>query len=591
MDAQVAFRSNRTTKVDLKLRRILYPPVLLLICWPRVCNYPYKTRREIDQPPTSTSSPEQVFRDFVSKLAFLFWTDISPATIPACAVLNHLDIIGAVEYVFAFNNRSPSELQQLKEKIQSVLDMFDEPPSSDERKKDILRNVLPYCVKRVKGYLNAFGRNLGECITSCARDTGTEATEIVACLRTLLNATRKTLTSVEQGGGVNIAATEQLIWSVHSAYKSPVFKIVQDRALKEERGKSSTHWTELIHVTGRLMTYKQAIDLCFMVRETWPQLFQDVHITMVQSDASAPQVLNTRALTAKEIIGKMTSDKPKLEELFASVDKLGDLGIKLDQEIKKEWSKTIKSKDICVHAEINLFQHLEMTEGGRRFFQGIEFIGSSKPPCKLCSYFFQVYPTDVEVRPSHRNLYGTWLMPDICPDLPSTRGQMDSLEMGRKIAERLLGDLLQAVRARERDGGPHDSSNYSTRRGPQSQQFLEDMSHRTENSDLPHETGLGETDTIDSWSRHGESSHVLGAMSTVRVQASIDDMSRDMGSLSIRSGQPGTWRMRPSRGAQSRGPAQMPCRTVVEIESDDDDGGGTLLFEGRGSLRTGIRRR
>ncbi len=163
--AQIAFRSAGTVEVDPKLRKILYPLIVLLVCLPRAGSFPYKARREIDQPPSSTSSPEQVFRDFVSKLAFLCWTDVAPATISACAVLSCPD--DTVEYVFTFNHRSSFELNELEDKIRSILEMLHGSSSSDEGQKEVLRKVLSCCAKRVLVYLKAFKQHLEDCIQAC----------------------------------------------------------------------------------------------------------------------------------------------------------------------------------------------------------------------------------------------------------------------------------------------------------------------------------------------------------------------------------------------------------------------------------------
>ena len=146
--------------------------IVFLICLPRAFKYPYKSRREIEQSPTSSNSPEQVFRSFVSKLAFLCWTDITPAAISACVVLQRFD--DTVEYVFAFNQRSALELKELKGKIRSILDMFRHSPSTNDKQKEILRTVLSCCVKRVKGYLRGLERHLDQCIGACAKDNGAD---------------------------------------------------------------------------------------------------------------------------------------------------------------------------------------------------------------------------------------------------------------------------------------------------------------------------------------------------------------------------------------------------------------------------------
>jgi hypothetical protein len=389
------------------------------------------------------------------------------------------------------------------------------------------------------------------------------------------------------GHSVDVGATAELICSVYCAYKSSVFEHVQKRVLKEERLGSSTHWTELIHVAGRLMTYKQAIDVSFMVRKLWPELFQDFRITMVQSSASAPHVLNKKVMTIKEIIHKTTSDESILEELYAAAERTERLqSFRLDQEIKEEWSK--KSKDgIHIHAEINLLRYLEQTEGGTedsRFFQGIKFIGSSKPPCKLCSYFFQEYPTDVEVRASHRNLYGKWLMPDINSDQASSRGGSDTLKVARKIRDRLRNDLLQALRGGEIDGRPHDSSNYSTRRGPRSNTCWEEVSAHAEVSSVTYDS---EADATGNHRLPSDREQPLSnslITNYIQAQVSVNNQRRSIDPPALHSllitteDQPGCTLQ-----------ISCPTRASLETDEDEDEEGGVLLFPGRANLRTGVR--
>jgi len=395
------------------------------------------------------------------------------------------------------------------------------------------------------------------------------------------------------GVAVDIPATERLIWSVYDVYKSPVFGLVQRRVLTEERHGSSTHWTELIHVVGRLMAYKQAIDVSFMARNTWPQLFEDFDITMVPSSTSATKVLNNKVMTAKAILHKLTSEEEILEELYAGAEKNQTLqGVGLDEEIKTEWLR--KPKDgVYVHAEINLLQYLERTEGGTedsRFFQGIKFIGTSKPPCKLCAYFFQAYPTDVAVRSSSLNLYSTWLMPEIFIHQPNTRGGIDTLKVARTIRGRLLDDLLQTFRSGEKDGRPNDSSNYSTRRGPQSQHQLEDMSNRSEASNVSDATEVDGTGSIALSPSTAEHFNNPAVMRYFQAQASIDELTANMRSMSLPPSQPTSrTALTPARN-QVKTTAQTSCPTTVVIETDDEDeDGGVLLFHGRRSQQIGNR--
>ncbi|KAB5546951.1 hypothetical protein GE09DRAFT_1060536 [Coniochaeta sp. 2T2.1] len=477
------------------------------------------------------------------------------------------------------------ELADLSGKLQTFLDMVHRSPLTDEAQKEILRFVLSYCGNRVKGYLNALERHLKACIQATLRNNQPE------CLQ---NVTEEALTTARRDCEINIPATERLIWSVYRAYKSPVFELVQKRGQEEERHKSSTDWTNLIHVTGRLMTYKQAIDVAFMVRKQWPELFEDFDITMVPSSATAAQALNKRVMTTREIIHKTTQDEQKLVQLYAAAERTENFrSIRLDQEIEKEWSKKPKN-GIGIHAEINLLLYLEQTEGGtheNRFFEGIKFIGSSKPPCKLCSYFFREYPTDVQVRPSHDNLYGAWLMPDLGHRAQPSQGETLTQKIARKIRDRLRDDdLLEALRGGEIGGRLHDSSNYSTRRGQQSNDRWEETSARTEVSSLTHDPEADETESTGVAPDKEDAIDNTRVLSYIRAQASLESITHDIGSLNLQSDRRQEVAVLGTPTIRFRGTVQKPSNTIPVPDSDEEDGGGTLLFQGRANMRNGVRR-
>lgn len=383
------------------------------------------------------------------------------------------------------------------------------------------------------------------------------------------------------GHEVNIPETELLILRIHAAYKGPVFTHVQERVRREERLRSSEHWTELVHVVGRLMTYKQAIDVAAMVSEEWPELFRNFHITMVPSSAPASQVLNGRALTAAQIIQKSTaivSDADLIREFHAQAQNLQAHG--LDDKIKEEWSK--KQRQISyVHAEMQLLRWLETTEGGideSRFFEGIKFIGTSKPPCKLCWYFFKAYAPDVEVRMTHWNPYLNWRL----PDMPAP----DAARVIHRLRGNICDDLKRALTSKERDGRPHDSSNYSTRQGAQSHEWRDDASvttHFAADSDDMEATEPDPVDTLPGRSVPDENSATLRYLS---AQASLDDVLSPMSALSLRSGQPEPRRAQAVPHRQPQVNARRINRTVAVVETDDEEDGGTLLFRGRQALLT-----
>ncbi|KAF5584020.1 uncharacterized protein FSUBG_12934 [Fusarium subglutinans] len=220
---------------------------------------------------------------------------------------------------------------------------------------------------------------------------------------------------------------------------------------------STTHWSDFVHVAGRLLTYKRAVDLMDLVAKIWPQLFSNIQVCMIPSSSTVPGVLPTNPWTAAQIMRKMTSDESLLGRFAAQ---LGSLSVHdIDVKVSELWRSAPKP---LVHAEVLVHDWLENTEGGirpERFFNRWKFIGSSKPPCKLCSYFFDEYPTDVQVRPSHQNAYFTWRMPDVYEYQGEESIRKRMLVMD-SIKTRIRADVMRILSEKLADGRTHDSSAY-----------------------------------------------------------------------------------------------------------------------------------
>ncbi|KAF5689599.1 hypothetical protein FCIRC_1294 [Fusarium circinatum] len=220
---------------------------------------------------------------------------------------------------------------------------------------------------------------------------------------------------------------------------------------------STTHWSDFVHVAGRLLTYKRAVDLMDLVAKIWPQLFSNIQICMIPSSSTVPGVLPTNPWTAAQIMRKMTSDESLLGRFAAQ---LGSLSVHdIDAEVSGLWRSAPKP---LVHAEVLVHDWLENTEGGirpERFFNRWKFIGSSKPPCKLCSYFFDEYPTDVQVRPSHQNAYFAWRMPDVY-DYQGEESSRKRMLVMDSIKARIRADVMRILSEKLADGRTHDSSAY-----------------------------------------------------------------------------------------------------------------------------------
>lgn len=249
------------------------------------------------------------------------------------------------------------------------------------------------------------------------------------------------------------------------------------------------YWTEMCHVSDRLRAYKSAIDAIFVARDNWPELFDDFEVRFVPSPTKNPNPLTATPKTSAELIRVTTSDKnvlPRLERL------LGDLQQKynIDHMIDGAWRHGLKP---TVHAEVQIYSWLESSGGTRpgRFFGGYKFIGSSKPTCKLCSYYFDECGTDIQVRPSHRNLYPSWQMPDIY----DYEGESETRRMltMHKIKKRVVADIERTINEKLADYRVHDSTDQNGRGlGSQLSMSLADtLSSKMDNLSL-----VGEVDNV-----------------------------------------------------------------------------------------------
>lgn len=209
----------------------------------------------------------------------------------------------------------------------------------------------------------------------------------------------------------------------------------------------------MCHISDRLKAYKSAIDTVFIARENWPELFDSFEVRFVPVSNRIDNPLPIRPRTSDELIRVSTSDTTLLPVLRQNLAEL-QLKHDIDATIAKEWRDGLSP---TVHAEVQLHSWLQSSGGTRseRFFWGYKFIGSSKPTCKLCSHYFEI-ATDVKVRPSHRNLYIDWRVPDLYDYVPN--GETRRQDVMYRIKRLVVADIERTVMEKLADGRNHDST-------------------------------------------------------------------------------------------------------------------------------------
>jgi hypothetical protein len=269
---------------------------------------------------------------------------------------------------------------------------------------------------------------------------------------------------------------ERLINLIHNAQlaMTGIKKAVRTKARGSEFLRSGP-WCELKHYLDRWHSYRQAANFIVCAAAAWPLLFQDFTITSLPSSTRISKPIVQSDLTAVAIVQHMEAfEKVKMPELMQDAEDLRRMG--LDKAIQIQLLK--RTFRPIVHAEVLIHHYL--TKNGitrpNRFWRQWQYIGASKPTCRLCHYYFSSHSqSHLQVRPSHLNLYPNWRLPEI-----SDEDDAEAREAHRKLLKS-IAERCPMTRSGLYSRGPSKASNMTqiptllhrdTLRGDQSQQIL-----------------------------------------------------------------------------------------------------------------------
>lgn len=231
-------------------------------------------------------------------------------------------------------------------------------------------------------------------------------------------------------------------------------------------------WANLQHVCGRLLAYQYSVQTIVHAHHLWANssLFRDFDVASVRSSkgypAEALKLNPEKTETAETIINRAPGqDKARKAYKQHAVD-LQKYG--LDAELEKQLQYKL---DPCVHAEVLLHEWLSRTEGGTRpsrFFRNWQYIGTSKPVCRLCQDYFSIIGTPVRFRAGHPNVYVNWRLPDIYVNKLKNK---DDVKAARDKWCQMLGEMkakvyISVIRVLEEKVSQtkaHDSNTYTER--------------------------------------------------------------------------------------------------------------------------------
>lgn len=433
-----------------------YEPLLLLLAATQACMHNLAPRIPEPSPGTWNQTEEQLFHDFMNKLAQICDNRKGGPTVTAVVALSYPD---RVQYRFASNQRSEQDLEQMKKFVIDILETLREWTEEQSLlvKMRVLRKVVAFTRPRLRGYVEAVASYSVVClksedlapgvvqklealqqISSAANGPDLDENACESELRNLLWPTVQDEKLISQVF-LNCAKLMELIQKITRS-RSSTYKTFRNRANSNLAGQTNP-WAEMRHAAGRLLSYYEGVETLIEAREQpeWAQLFYDFEIVCVASSEPHPNPIvgPRKSVGAADILGRMTAslDQSKLATFTAGANDLQRFG--LDDNIRKQTSN--KSFRPIVHAEVLLHSSIRDVED-LRYFGGWRYIGASKPTCRLCEYYFQavfrITGDQVHVRKSHRNLYINWRAPDANGHKAGTPDQR----------EKILNDMILYVR-------------------------------------------------------------------------------------------------------------------------------------------------
>ncbi|KAI1866684.1 uncharacterized protein JN550_007537 [Neoarthrinium moseri] len=422
--------------------------------------------RHVSSEPIDMGNLQQLSFALVYKIAHVC-DDVkgeSGASVTSFAVLQSHGNTSTVQYWFASNQRTHEQLEGTKTFIRDLLRLFQttnrEPLELVSMHRTALRHVLQFNKPRLKFYLETLGMHLRQCLAqSLDGETGRNHT-ISRALEGLLQPQIFPDAS-EESEDQFVRGCEIMIDELLRLQTSRAGLLIIDRS-KEGRMPGHTSqecWSELQHTISRIIAYHYSVQCMIRAREEWPALFENFEVHFIPSSTPMERFKRNKSLSADGIVGRMTRKVKVIEQFRRYVETLQ--GFDLDQRIVSEYQNP--SFRPVVHSEVLLLDWLK--NSGRltpeHFFNGWMYIGTSKPPCTLCQYYFEEHQSGVAHRPSHGNLYINWRLPDVLVS-QGPAAENDRQVMLDRVLNRIRKDTFDLVKKKVPfTYKEHDSNTFS----------------------------------------------------------------------------------------------------------------------------------
>ncbi|KAH7038173.1 uncharacterized protein B0I36DRAFT_359766 [Microdochium trichocladiopsis] len=465
---------NDPVPMTVPLTYKFYEPVVLL----KALNDDARRNASPGSTPSSSSSSEldledadNLFQAFVYKLAHVCDSDKgrSGATITSFMVLrselpeSRDDI---VHYYFASNYRNIPKLKETRAYVHALLRKIGlAPEDADPYRSNMLRDIICFNQGRLRYYLTPLSRNVEECQQRLEDLFGADSAMADTGLARILTALRQLQledTNMARDAGFAFGC-ERVMRRLTRFERSPAGQAVAEHVREIHGAEQSSEdcWHQLQHAMSRILAYPKSLACMLKARRRWPVLFNRYRVFYIPS-SKFQDPLNGRptSFSAEGIVGRLTRRVSDIEKFREYVK---DLQIfDLDARIKAEFVDGALRP--LVHSEVLLLNFLEFSDGGvteDRFFQGSAermYIGSSKPLCRLCKYYFEAHPAGVGHRTTHGNLYKNWRFPDVLVS-HGQRARDGRIDMLDKVLKRIRADAFRLIMDRIDPSGKHNDSN------------------------------------------------------------------------------------------------------------------------------------
>lgn len=228
-----------------------------------------------------------------------------------------------------------------------------------------------------------------------------------------------------------------------------MYSLFRDKANSAQAGEDCP-WAELRHAAGRLLNYFEAaqtlVEGCSQAK--WKPLFYDFEVVCIPSSRpiSNPVGIRCKSASAANILVRMTPshERANLAAYQHNAEQLQQF--ELDENIREQNMsnsfRPIVHAEVLVHESIVNDPEVSDVLHPSRFFEGYRYIGTSKPTCRLCHYYFRALRDNaIQVRQTHRNLYANWRAPDVFQDQGEIHG-----DTAAKRREDILNTVIKSVR-------------------------------------------------------------------------------------------------------------------------------------------------